>query len=351
MNLGTARCAVRRAWTVELQPGRGGPTLSCPQCPPSGLALPAVSARAAALAHLARHARHSALPAHLRTCQCHQRGCRWHPRHRGCDGEILLLLMRECGGRLWRLADMCRACAGATAHASVVPDTLLLTPRPAPPPERQQPALGVPQSLSAQQRVHEMLSYLASALPPQTGGAARLLALQCALRASFSGCVRLPSGLLRGMRLGRSVLPWRELEEARWLRRAAVWAGGTEGQVVDGPVLLQVPTRCERARAADWALRVAHSRVLRAAGAEGRLLALALAASPSSEAAGAVADALSLARVCGVPCERLPGLLSFLEGLRLLESWHLEPVTGDLSWAGFASGVKEQPEAVLVARG
>ena len=48
-----------------------------------------------------------------------------------------------------------------------------------------------------------MLTYLASALGCVASPAARLLALQCALRADAHGCVRLPAGLLRSMRLNR----------------------------------------------------------------------------------------------------------------------------------------------------
>lgn len=72
--------------------------------------------------------RRSASPRTL--CQCHEHGCHWHPRHHGCAGPIRLLLAREHGGRLWRLADACSACATATAQAAVVPDTVLVGPPP-----------------------------------------------------------------------------------------------------------------------------------------------------------------------------------------------------------------------------
>ncbi|MDX3642301.1 hypothetical protein [Streptomyces sp. MB09-02B] len=51
-----------------------------------------------------------------------------------CAGPVRLLLASEHGGRVWRLADTCTACAAATAHAAVVPDTSLLTHRQAPAP-------------------------------------------------------------------------------------------------------------------------------------------------------------------------------------------------------------------------
>ncbi|MFE5374427.1 hypothetical protein [Streptomyces mirabilis] len=51
--------------------------------------------------------------------------------------------------------------------------------------------------------------------------AARLLAVQCALRADTSAYVRLPGVLLRGMRLRGRRRWWEELEHAGWLRRTA----------------------------------------------------------------------------------------------------------------------------------
>ncbi|MFD8006201.1 hypothetical protein [Streptomyces mirabilis] len=57
--------------------------------------------------------------------------------------------------------------------------------------------------------MREMLTYLAAVLPRFSSPAARLLAVQCALRADTSAYVRLTGGLLRGMRLcGRRKL-WR----------------------------------------------------------------------------------------------------------------------------------------------
>jgi hypothetical protein len=117
MRLRTTCPVMPRAWTVELRSHASGLVLVCQQCPHAGGQVAAASARSAALAHLARHARGAFVPIHLRVCQCHERGCRWPPRHRCCDGPIRLLLACERGGRLWRLADACGACAAATAQA------------------------------------------------------------------------------------------------------------------------------------------------------------------------------------------------------------------------------------------
>ena len=223
MRLGGAHAAVRRIWTVELRPRAGGPTLVCPSCTAHTSPLTASSARSAALAHLACHARADALPAYLRSCQCRVQGCLWHPRRRGCGGPVLLALTRDRSGRTWRLADTCAACAAATSHTAVVPDTLVNSPRPLPsacaPP---QPLVGLRVESDQRLRVREMLTYLGAALPRFTSPAARLLGLQCALRTNSRGHVRLPTGLLRGMRLGGHRELWQELAHAGWLEPPAV---------------------------------------------------------------------------------------------------------------------------------
>jgi hypothetical protein len=122
MGPGPTPSPVQRTWTAEIRPGPGGPAVSCTHCGAVPISPGTAGARAAALAHLARHARHEPLAAHLRTCRCGEHSCSWHPRHRGCDGRVLLLLTRVAGGRRWRLADVCRACASWTAHAAEVPE-------------------------------------------------------------------------------------------------------------------------------------------------------------------------------------------------------------------------------------
>ncbi|MGW3687105.1 hypothetical protein [Streptomyces sp. NPDC005125] len=108
-----------------------------------------------------------------------------------------------------------------------------------------------------------------------------LLALQCALRSNTSGLVHLPAGLLRGMRLGRDLAPWDELEEARWLLRLPhpteqMGPRTAAGQLLDATVLTQEPARRDRQRAADWALRVVSRPRLRALPAADRVTALVL---------------------------------------------------------------------------
>jgi hypothetical protein len=132
MGHGTIPHPVRRTWTIEVRPHPDGPVLVCPQCHriPTGPATAAV--RASIVTHLAQHARAEQLAPHLRTCQCGEQSCRWHPRHRGCDGPVLLVLSRDRSGRAWRLADVCGACTAATAHAAAVtePDPDVPLPRP-----------------------------------------------------------------------------------------------------------------------------------------------------------------------------------------------------------------------------
>lgn len=118
----------RRTWTVEIRTHSWGRDLLCGHCGPVpvGTGPPGIHARA--VTHLAQHARAEALAHHLRTCQCGERACRWHPRHRGCGGPMVLLFCRDDSGRLWRLADTCRTCATTTAHAVVVTEPLRHSP-------------------------------------------------------------------------------------------------------------------------------------------------------------------------------------------------------------------------------
>lgn len=327
---------VRRTWTVELRPQHGGPAMACPHCPPASrpLRLGTAAVRPAVVRHLAGHARRDALPAHLRTCQCHERGCHWHPRHRGCSGPIMLVLTCERGGRLWRLTDACSACAQATPHSAVVPESTLTTaPRPAPPrhPRRQK------RGPEAAVRVQEMLSYLAAALPSSTTAPARLLAVQCALRAAASGRLWMPLGFLRGMRMEPASSPWQELEQARWLCRLPASASqaprGVTVQLLDATVLAQAPGRRERARAADWALRLTSRPVLRDVPAIGPLVALALAAHLAPHSACGCLEADRLAHVCALTPVALAEVLDRLVVAGAAMSWAYDAATEDLTWA------------------
>ncbi|MFD7757262.1 hypothetical protein [Streptomyces sp. NPDC059757] len=181
-----------------------------------------------------------------------------------------------------------------------------------------------------------MLSYLAAALPPEVSAEGRLLALQCALRSNTSGQVRLPAGLLRGMRLARDLAPWDELEDARWLHRlphpTEQMEPRTAAQLLDATVLTQEPARRDRHRAADWALRAVSQPRLRTLPAEDRLTALVLAAhhSPGTGRTGMEADRLT--RTCGLNQNMLTATLDRLVSVNAVGAWTFEPVTEDVSW-------------------
>lgn len=113
---------VMRTWTLEVRPSPAGMALICPHCGRVPVAPGLAATQVVVVNHLALHARSEPLSAHLRTCRCGEHGCRWHPRHRGCNGPIVLLLTRGAGGRIWRLTDACRACTAATDHAAMVPE-------------------------------------------------------------------------------------------------------------------------------------------------------------------------------------------------------------------------------------
>lgn len=322
---------VRRTWTVELRPQPGGPVLVCQHCAHSGRLLNGLSARAELLAHLALHARRAPLPTHLRTCQCHERGCCWHRRHRGCQGPIGLLLARERGGRIWRLSDTCRACAAATDEAAVIPETNLTVEVSASERKTANRRRRRPKGPDSQTRVREMLSYLASALPPDTGAASRLIALQCALRMSVAGQVRLPLGLLRSLRLGNATDPFHELAQARWLRTVPTVPHVVAVQLLDPGLFTHHPARPDRLRAADWALRRACC--IRTDSAPlPRLVALCLAARCAPGDVQGTAEPEQVARECGIPPSSLLAVLDQLIGEEILRSWSAGQPFDDLCW-------------------
>ncbi|MGC5007754.1 hypothetical protein OG894_41200 [Streptomyces sp. NBC_01724] len=182
-----------------------------------------------------------------------------------------------------------------------------------------------------------MLSYLAAALPPEVSAEGRLLALQCALRSNTSGQVHLPAGLLRGMRLGRALAPWDELEKARWLLCLPHPTEQTghktaAAQLLDATVLTQEPARHDRHGAADWALRTVSQPQLRALPATDRLTALVLAAHHSPSARRTSMEAHHLTRPCGLDQNTLTATLDRLVSVNAIGAWTFEPVTEDVSW-------------------
>lgn len=327
---------VRRTWTVELRPQRGGPVMACPDCPMASRRLPLGTAavRPAVVGHLAAHARSDALPAHLRTCQCHARGCHWHPRHRGCSGPILLVLTCERGGRLWRLTDACTACAHATAHSAIVPEAAF-TATVLPPPPRRRRKRGRGPGTAV--RIREMLSYLAAALPAEADAAARLLALQGALRATASGRLHLPAGLLRSLRLNQQPSPWQGLEQVGWLIRLPAGITGVPrgvtAQLLDAAVLTQAPRRQDRAHAADKALRLTSCRALRNLPASDRLTALTLVTHLSPGSVQGAIEADRIGRVCAVPPDILAATLDRLVTARVTDWWSYDQGAEDITWA------------------
>ncbi|MFJ9566037.1 hypothetical protein ACIRQQ_39145 [Streptomyces fuscichromogenes] len=340
MRLGGA--AVRRIWTVELRPRTGGPNLVCAQCTVHTSTHEAASARSVALAHLACHARADALPGHLRTCQCRAQGCQWHPRHRGCAGPVLLALTQGRGGRTWRLADACAACAAATSHTAVVPDTQLGSPRsPAPrAPTHAAHRLGAEERL----RVRETLTYLAAALPQFTSPAARLLAVQCTLRADTCGHAHLPAGLLRGMCLRGRREVWEELVHGAWLRCPDLRSTQVEVQLLDRAVLDQAPGRRARCRAAHWALQPAPLRLPTTSPPALRLIALVLAAYTVDRAAGRL-EMDVLTRLGGHSRQQTAELLDRLVAVRVLATWHPDRSTDEVFWELFVPRTHLRPAA------
>ncbi|MGW0955341.1 hypothetical protein ACWDAO_07750 [Streptomyces sp. NPDC001212] len=175
-----------------------------------------------------------------------------------------------------------------------------------------------------------MLSYLAAALPASTSAAARLLALQCALRMNAKMEARLSKGVLRSLRLNTTPGLWRELDHARWLYPLPE---STANEIVvallDATLLGQAPARPDRMRAADWALRAS------TAGATGpvpRLAYLYLAAHTDPEVGSGLCELDQIARACGISPSALPNTLSQLASTGLLKTGRVRPDSEDLHW-------------------
>lgn len=184
-----------------------------------------------------------------------------------------------------------------------------------------------------------MLSYLAAAQTPATDPQARLLALQCALRADRHGHVRMPDGLLRGMLLaGQASGAWQELVEARWLHHTLSLSGGHQAQLLDATVLTQAPERALRAQAAGLALRAAYSPATRAQSATVRLTAVALNAFlPPGAVCGSV-EVEDFAPICALPEDRLRETVEVLCATGQLSPWSLYFSAAELHWRPAGAG-------------
>lgn len=271
------RAAPARAWRVDLDlaPTRWSCTVhGCP-----GALVADQHPTQAALGHLADHAAAESLEPHLRTCQCQAQSCRWHPRHRGCEGPVAPMVFRARGGKTWQLADACTACTQATPHAA----RLRQPPRSAPPVPavERQPR---PSTLTTRPTAHDLepaITYLEAALEPGTTPAARLFALLCLLRADAEGVADLPVGLLRAWTLaGIAPACASELASQRWLheepasRRSAVQIRYTAGTG-----FLRASSRRHRARLLHCASHLLRDREQHAASHARRLAVLQHAAS------------------------------------------------------------------------
>ncbi|MDQ1013282.1 GGDEF domain-containing protein [Streptomyces sp. V4I23] len=158
--------------------------------------------------------------------------------------------------------------------------------------------------------VRDTLASLHVCLPEDVGAPARLLAVQCALRAGAGGRLALPAGLLRGMRLGSTLTPWCELEDAHWLMRLTASAGPVWVQLLShhGPHA----ARHQRVRAADWALRTAREYGADDYDPNTALMALTLAACRSPHAAQRPAEREVLSRARGLTPVELTRAVSHL---------------------------------------
>ncbi|MFI0716416.1 hypothetical protein ACH4SK_38650 [Streptomyces inhibens] len=178
-----------------------------------------------------------------------------------------------------------------------------------------------------------MLNYLAVALPAEVGPIARLIALQCALRATASGRLHLPAGLLRSMRLDQQSSPWQGLEQAGWLTRLAAGTCGVTAQLLDAAVLTQAPPRQDRAHAADKALRLTSCRGLRDLPDTDRLTALALVTHLSPGSLQGAIEADRIGRMCAAPPGTLAATFDRLVAARATDWWSYDQGAEEIAWA------------------
>ncbi|MDO0917803.1 hypothetical protein QQM39_45590 [Streptomyces sp. DT2A-34] len=176
-----------------------------------------------------------------------------------------------------------------------------------------------------------MLTYLATALPRFTSPAARLLALQCALRADALGHLRVPHGLLRGMRLYGCRELWQELAQAHWLDLPDLKSAPVEVQLRDATLLDQVPGRRTRRHAAHWALHPAPLALPATAPPAMRLTALVLAAHTCAHDHRGV-DMDILARLCGHSPQQTADMLDQLVRIRTLSTWRCNRDSNEVFW-------------------
>ncbi|MGW4043151.1 hypothetical protein [Streptomyces sp. NPDC004721] len=179
----------------------------------------------------------------------------------------------------------------------------------------------------------EMLSYLAAVLPYGVSAGARLVALQCALRMDSLMRVRLPVGVLRSLRLS-TPQPWRELDQARWLRMLPSQRPGDVMAELQDPALLgQSPSLPDRKRAADWALRAGCRARTADADAHLQLLSVHIAAHSDPAIGRGQGEVDRMAHECGVEEQGVFEAFDRLVSIGSLEQWQLCPNTGDLRWS------------------
>ncbi|MFD9047222.1 hypothetical protein [Streptomyces zaomyceticus] len=176
-----------------------------------------------------------------------------------------------------------------------------------------------------------MLHYLASSLPLHVSPVARLLALQIVLRATVSGGIHLPAGLVQGMGEDSVESAWQELVDARLIvsdPRSGVAYGGWLADPIGG-----MPSRNRRRRAADWALRAARQGRVRGLGSTGRVLAVGLRAlTPYEAEPDGLASSTDMARIFGVGAATTAYELERLMEVGVLSGWKVDSESGETVW-------------------
>lgn len=309
-------------WSATIDPSLRSVHCTALSCPGPGPVGPGSALREVAVRHLGIHAQRERLPEHLRTCACGQRNCRWHGRHRGCDGNVVLVLFQHRGGRSWHLADMCRDCARAVPGSAQVSLPTHSAPEPSPPKEGSTRRRGGGEACSAEVRcmaVRAALGYTAALLSESIHVEARLLAVLCVLRLRADGRAPLPAGWLRSLRLETRERAVGELLATRGLHLVLSQSGG--------PALLvpELALTGPRPRAGHRAQSLLTAPQLRRLSPGVRLAALTVAAWCEPGERFCRLDPDSAARGCGLTPDGLLDALTALHASGWLQCWTQEP--------------------------
>lgn len=330
-----------RWWTVRLvpygRPAQGVCVVDCTaavcrsRVPASVRHRDPAQARASAWRHMRAHAEELDVAAGA-ACRCRSVGCAWHARATGCSGAAVLVVVPGLTDRVWTVAEVCSACAGAIPRSHVLKRSIQQDTISTPADtairrdvcavcvqEATSPLAGMRSAAGEEgaraagpglhpaqaARLEPALRYLGGVGGGRTSQG-RLLALLALLHPSGMGGIRLTAEALSAQHAGLTEAALQDLAEGGWLRRVGsrpascasgregVWAvADAERGLADVPLL---PAH-EHLVVHDWVCRLIGHALLDGQPAEVRLTAVCLTARATLHGRGDV-GLRSLARMC-----------------------------------------------------